>query len=309
MADQRLVALADQAAKRYGVDPALFRRLIQQESGWNPAAASPAGARGLTQVVPKWHPNADLSTPQSQLDYGAKHLSTLMRNFGNDPALALAAYNAGAGAVKKHGGVPPYAETQNYVKSILSGYTPGTTGFPAEPIEQATGGTLDVKRLLMLLRNQRGRSLRGMMPAKNFRKELMKVVQGAGDARPEIAAQSGPNPNAASMASAPSAGGAPYGWANQLAKQFGLQVTSTFRDPDHNRRIGGSPTSAHMSRGAAADFAGSPDAMRRLAEWAINSGLAREVFYDPLGVMLDDGKIRKGRVGGHSDHVHIEYLR
>lgn len=108
---------ADNAARKYGVDPQLFRRLIKQESGWNPNAGSPAGALGLTQVVPKWHPNANLSTPQGQLDYGAKHLGSLLKKYGN-PRDALAVYNSG----KPWSVSQAYGETRNYVKNILSGY-------------------------------------------------------------------------------------------------------------------------------------------------------------------------------------------
>lgn len=107
--------------------------------------------------------------------------------------------------------------------------------------------------------------------------------------------------------SGPTSAGADYGWANQLGKQFGLTVSSTYRDPEHNRRVGGSPTSAHMRRGAAADFSGSPAAMRALAEWAIRSGRAKEVFYDPIGQYWDNGQLVKGAIGGHSDHVHITW--
>lgn len=187
MSEQRYGGMADQAARRYGIDPALYRRLIAAESGWNPSAVSPVGARGLTQVMPKYHPGANLSTPQGQLDYGAKHLATLLKNF-KSPRLALAAYNAGAGAVKKYGDVPPYAETQNYVSRILSGYKAGgqTSGAgagavppavsPAPEALQGTSGSLDAKRLMMLLNNQRQRSLRGLMPAPGFQRELQKVL-------------------------------------------------------------------------------------------------------------------------------------
>lgn len=108
---------ADNAARKYGVDPQLFRRLIKQESGWNPNAGSPAGALGLTQVVPKWHPNANLSTPQGQLDYGAKHLGSLLKKYGN-PRDALAVYNSG----KPWSVSQSYGETRNYVTNILNGY-------------------------------------------------------------------------------------------------------------------------------------------------------------------------------------------
>ena len=96
-----------------------------------------------------------------------------------------------------------------------------------------------------------------------------------------------------------------YAWAEQLAQRFGLTVTSTHRSPEENARVGGSPTSAHLTQGGAADFAGPPEAMRRLAEWAVDSGAFGEVFYDPLGRYWDDGRVVSGGIGGHSDHVHI----
>ncbi len=107
---------ADQAARKNGIDPRLFRALITQESAWNPNAASHAGARGLTQVVPRWHPNADLSTPQSQIDYGAKHFGSLLRKYGN-PRDALAVYNSGRPWATSQ----RFGETRTYVTKILGG--------------------------------------------------------------------------------------------------------------------------------------------------------------------------------------------
>jgi hypothetical protein len=100
-------------------------------------------------------------------------------------------------------------------------------------------------------------------------------------------------------------GNGSYDWANQDARQFGLTLSSTYRDPAHNRSVGGSPTSRHMVKGAAADFSGSPAAMRAFAEAAIKSGKYREVFYDPIGYYWDEGRLVKGSIGGHSDHVHV----
>lgn len=127
MSEQKYGRLADQAARKHGVDPRLFRALVTQESGWNPSARSPVGAFGLTQVMP-FH-KADLSTPASQLDFGAQYLSSQLKKFGS-PEKALAAYNAGPGAVQKYGGIPPYKETQNYVKTIMGnvGSSSGLTG-------------------------------------------------------------------------------------------------------------------------------------------------------------------------------------
>jgi murein DD-endopeptidase MepM/ murein hydrolase activator NlpD len=180
--------LADRLARKYGVDPRLFRRLITQESGWNPNAVSGAGARGLTQVVPKWHPSANLSTPAGQLEYGAKHLGSLLKKYGNAKD-ALSVYNSGRPWAQGQG----ISETRNYVNKILGGYGgPGTSSAPgaapgvppalsapgAEDVQQVAG-SLDARRLMMLLRNQRGRSLRGLMPAPGFEREIAKVVQAA----------------------------------------------------------------------------------------------------------------------------------
>lgn len=111
---------AKEAARRHGVPEELFARLVQQESGWNPGAVSPKGATGLAQLMPDTARlvGVDPHDPNANLDGGARYLRMMYNRFGNWRD-ALAAYNAGPEAVEKHGGVPPYAETQNYVKVIL----------------------------------------------------------------------------------------------------------------------------------------------------------------------------------------------
>jgi soluble lytic murein transglycosylase-like protein len=116
----------DAAATRYGIDPGLLRGLVRQESGFDPRAHSPAGAMGLTQLMPATAASLGVTDPYDPvqaLDGGAKYLRQQLDRFGGDPAKALAAYNAGPGAVTRYGGVPPYAETQNYVRNILGGAT------------------------------------------------------------------------------------------------------------------------------------------------------------------------------------------
>ena len=111
------------AASANGIDPALLKGLVSQESGFNPNARSGAGAVGLTQLMPGTAAGLGVTNPldpAQSLQGGAKYLREQLDRFGGDEKLALAAYNAGPGAVQKYGGVPPYAETQNYVNSVMS---------------------------------------------------------------------------------------------------------------------------------------------------------------------------------------------
>ncbi len=114
--------MARTAATRHGVPEDLFLRLVQQESGFNARAKSPKGALGLAQLMPQTARKlgVDPHDPYENLDGGARYLAQQYRRFGSW-RLALAAYNAGPEAVEKHGGVPPYRETRNYVKVIWGG--------------------------------------------------------------------------------------------------------------------------------------------------------------------------------------------
>jgi len=114
--------LIQQAAERNGIEPALLHGLIQQESGFNPSAASSAGAQGLTQLMPGTASAMGVSNPLNpaeSIEGGARYLGGLMSRFAGNASDALAAYNAGPGAVEQYGGIPPYGETQSYVSSVL----------------------------------------------------------------------------------------------------------------------------------------------------------------------------------------------
>lgn len=116
------LADAKAAARRHNVPEDLFLRLVQQESGWNPGAVSPKGAKGLAQLMPDTARlvGVDIDDPLENLDGGARYLRMMYDKFGSW-RLALAAYNAGPQAVEKHDGVPPYDETKNYVKVVYGG--------------------------------------------------------------------------------------------------------------------------------------------------------------------------------------------
>ena len=121
--DLRAVAAA--AARRHGLDPELVMAVVSVESGFHPEAVSPKGARGLMQLMPRTAESLGVENaldPAQNLDGGARHLGQLLTLYGGDLAKALAAYNAGEGAVDRHGGVPPYRETRAYVKKVLERY-------------------------------------------------------------------------------------------------------------------------------------------------------------------------------------------
>lgn len=112
--------LAESAARKYGVPEDLFKRLVQQESGWNPSARSPKGAIGLAQLMPTTAQRLGVNPHNAleNLDGGARYLKQQYNRF-RSWRLALAAYNAGPEAVEKYNGVPPYKETLTYVRNIL----------------------------------------------------------------------------------------------------------------------------------------------------------------------------------------------
>jgi soluble lytic murein transglycosylase-like protein len=113
--------LFSRAASRYGVDPSLLAAMASQESGFNSSAVSPAGAQGLMQFMPATAAGLGVNAmdPGSAIDGAARYLSSLKKQFGSTE-LALAAYNAGPGTVSRYGGIPPYSETQNYVRAVMS---------------------------------------------------------------------------------------------------------------------------------------------------------------------------------------------
>ncbi|WP_298674931.1 lytic transglycosylase domain-containing protein [uncultured Lentibacter sp.] len=118
-ANKLYVDMARRVAHKHGVPVDLFLRLVQQESGWNARARSHKGAMGLAQLMPGTARALRVNPhdPYENLDGGARYLKEQYRAFGSW-RLALAAYNAGPGAVKKYGGVPPFKETRHYVKVI-----------------------------------------------------------------------------------------------------------------------------------------------------------------------------------------------
>lgn len=124
--------------EKQGVDPRFIHAVIKQESKYDPKAVSHVGAQGLMQMMPataKRFGLKDAFDAAANVEAGTKYLKWLLNRFDGDVSLALAGYNAGEGAVDKYKGVPPYGETQNYVKKIVSNY--GKTYHPVLPPDDA----------------------------------------------------------------------------------------------------------------------------------------------------------------------------
>lgn len=167
---------------KYGIDPRIFVRQIAAESNFNPRARSPAGARGIAQIMSAtargWGVNPD--DPVASLDAAARNMARYLRSYGGSYEKALSAYNAGPGAVQKYGGVPPYAETRGYVRKILGGDSrvdtmpnpvappapgrdPGLSRLNRPHAGAGAGGSapFDMSRLLPLLMRARRQALAG----------------------------------------------------------------------------------------------------------------------------------------------------
>ncbi|BAL82250.1 putative lytic transglycosylase [Selenomonas ruminantium subsp. lactilytica TAM6421] len=124
LADQNLSTLIESAARKYKVDPKLVAAVAEVESNGRQEAVSQAGAIGVMQLMPDTAASlgVDPYNKQQNVEGGAKYLRQMLDTFGGDLKKAVAAYNAGPGAVKAYGGIPPYKETQNYVNKVLDIY-------------------------------------------------------------------------------------------------------------------------------------------------------------------------------------------
>ena len=230
---QQLEQFAGLAANKYGLPLNLFKALIGRESGWDPTVVSSAGAIGLGQLMPGTAQGLDVdpNNPRQNLFGAAKYLSDQYKKFG-DWKLALAAYNAGPGAVTKYGGIPPYAETQAYVQNILgdigglkaiqdviAGQQPQVPGTGPLTTSQPGAAAPDATRLAALQSVARIASGEKVDPVKNL-SELIATRQAAQAAAPTVA----PGMPGTPTSSAPLTAGDPVTLPNGIVQPIAGKV-------------------------------------------------------------------------------------
>jgi hypothetical protein len=308
---------AARIARGAGIDPRVFVQQIQQESGFNPNARSPAGAQGIAQIVPKYHPTANVRDPIASLKYAARLDSQLLRRYGNWRD-ALSVYNSGR----------PFkvgqriGETRNYVASILGGVRnpqnnphPGSVGSDTNDV---FGGSTSRPQALasFLLQNSLNMAagkpfdISGMMAAAQQDKaEAANTMHGMDPG--------GTDPADPRVKMEPGSGYRGPGGAKEMldairqARKMGLRVGENDAVGEvHSVHV---PSSYHyqdykgtrVSR--ASDISGSPQQMAafyKMARTRYGKNLT-ELFYDPLGGIKYGKPI--GAIGGHRDHVHIAF--
>ena len=325
-------ALARQAAGEVGVPEKLFLSLVRHESGFNPRARSPVGAEGLTQLMPGTaHGLAtkygiDTSTPYGNLLGGAYYLKQQIDHFSGDLRMAVAAYNAGPGAVEKYGGVPPYAETQRYVKNVLgsSGMSKFTSRFPAtqttEPPQQASSAGLQ-NALIQNLANI------GATGHADPSAMLAGISQGIALDRqaPAIGGSSSPGPpgfesgTLGKVTVAPNANRAGVG-INPKVISFAEQVAGLDGRPltigtgtNHNRFVVGTDRQSAHWTGRAADIPATGADLTRLGRAAlVAAGMPPAQAAKQRGGLFNIGGyqiIFNSSIGGnHYNHLHVVRL-
>ena len=192
MASPDLDAMIRQAAQEQGIDPALYRSLIMAESSGNANAVSSKGAMGYAQLMPATAAElgVDPSDPAQNLKGGAMYLRQMLERF-KDPKLALAAYNAGPANVEKYNGIPPFAETQNYVSKVLGGNKMENT--PTQQVYDDPMGSLSKGQRLMLAfgaLKDAGMALQGGQEGTSFARTMQAINEQQDQSRKSRAAQS-----------------------------------------------------------------------------------------------------------------------
>lgn len=291
-------------ARRYGIPPQLFQRLISAESGGRQSARSPAGAIGLTQLMPGTARGLGVNPhdPIQNLHGGARYLADQYKRFKRWD-LALSAYNSGPGGSEASGRVEGFRETQNYVQKIMGGMQLPSGNLEAQPV--FTGNQPDRRKAKADFAMNLIRAFRTESPD-----ALVGAVMGLRDALDAgDSAQAVPYLQAAVGRPGASQGGAGRGGlmeAIQMARRMGLSVRENPLagdkvDPVHVR-------GSYHYQNRAIDVSGPLGQRQAFSKWLMRrfGGNMTELFDDTLGLGVKHGR-RVGAIGGHGDHVHAAF--
>lgn len=271
---QQLIALAEQAANKYGVDPEIFKRQIAAESNWDPNAVSSAGARGIAQFMPATARGMGVNPldPKSALFGAARYMRNNLDQFDGDYRLSLAAYNAGGGAARK--ALKSYPETQRYVAKILGGKNAVDTGgsvSAGSPVG-GVGGTSDPA--LAFIQSRLAKRRPQLAAAIGALQQPVERIGLADTGSPLIGG------------SAPKMRKGENGW--KYLQRIGQQKFGLRNDAGNSQTVGGGHTagSEHYD-GRAIDFGTAKNSPQQLQSWL---RWARSQGYDAI----DEG-----------DHIHV----
>lgn len=330
---------ADAAAHQYNIPPGILKALISHESGWRPGVVSPAGAVGLGQFMPETARGLGINPrdPRQSIFGAAKYLRSQIDTFGGKIELGLAAYNAGAGAVHKYGGIPPFTETQNYVKNIMrdaGNYHGGGGGggsAPAGPLSPGftleTPNAPDLAGVAMANLSQISSQGGHVDPLESLG-NLVNAIAAAGSTTSHV---SGESPNGDTSNMSPSgdwskfvrlASGADRGGVHTHAqvKQFVGELGSMLGHPltittgtNHNRMTVNGNVSAHWD-GFAGDIAMSGKALTRAGRQAlILAGMDPRKAAKVKGGLFNIGGYQiifnTTEGGNHWNHLHVGIRR
>lgn len=310
-------ALAAQYAQRAGIDPRIFMAQIQQESGFNPNARSGAGAVGIAQIVPKYHPDVNPNDPVQALQWAANYMGGLVHKYGSY-AKALSVYNSGRPDAYLS---PTFAngQTYNYVKRILgAGSSNGRTadfgsaglGSSPSPASSPLASMADPRAGLLQWVMARNNAFVNGSDAPDLGQFLMSnpglFSSGSSPSMMPLGGSVSPSavmpgigkgqglsyvPGQLASRAGIQVDKAVLGEAEAIARRFGLKINSGYRSAQHNAAVGGAENSDHL-RGDAVDFVGSPAQM--LAAYKFAQG--RFPYVEPWN-----------QAGGN--HVHISFKR
>ncbi len=293
---QYYMNLARQAAQAHGIDPDIFIRQIEAESGFNPNAVSPAGAQGISQIMPAtaqgW--NVDPMNPRAALYASAKAMSKYIKSYGGWRN-ALVAYNAGPGRVGK----PLYSETSNYIDKILGGADPKVSTAAAATGPSPAGSNAPEGD------SRRERLMSYIFKDSPFEDTIKRLIEGENSSGSD--GGSSPQP-----ARGGGGGGGKQGklknWRDlqKLGRKYGLEIQGV-NQTTSGKHASNSP---HYS-GKAIDFGDANNSRQEFEALANylkqNPHLVNNMIYNPLGWGILNGKVVEGASwGGHDDHMHID---